>query len=43
MIATRVNLDAKGVDIPSIVCGICDSDREEVGHIFTSCQVVADL
>lgn len=25
-ISTRVNLDVKGFDIPSMICGICDSD-----------------
>lgn len=40
---TRINLDDKGIDIPSIVCGICNEDIDEISHIFISCKVAVEL
>ncbi|PWA53780.1 reverse transcriptase zinc-binding domain-containing protein [Artemisia annua] len=34
---TRVNLDHKGLDVPSILCSICASQLEDSDHIFFLC------
>ncbi|PWA36364.1 Endonuclease/exonuclease/phosphatase [Artemisia annua] len=34
---TRVNLDHKGLDVPSILCSICASQLEDSDHIFFVC------
>ncbi|PWA45529.1 reverse transcriptase zinc-binding domain-containing protein [Artemisia annua] len=37
-IPTRVELDLKGIDIPSILCPICDNELETVDHILAKCD-----
>ncbi|GJW54014.1 RNA-directed DNA polymerase, eukaryota, reverse transcriptase zinc-binding domain protein [Tanacetum coccineum] len=42
-LATRVNLDRRGVDVGSILCLICRDDVESANHIFFSCDMAKDL
>ncbi|PWA69064.1 RNA-directed DNA polymerase, eukaryota, Reverse transcriptase zinc-binding domain protein [Artemisia annua] len=42
-IPTRVELDLKGIDIPSILCPICDNELETVDHILAKCDWVSHL
>ncbi|GJT88085.1 RNA-directed DNA polymerase, eukaryota [Tanacetum coccineum] len=36
---TRLNLSIRGIDIPSILCPICNSYVESSSHIFFSCSL----
>ena len=42
-ISTRVNLDARGIDIPSVLCPICEGCSEMVNHIFFECSFVTQV
>ncbi|GKC75242.1 RNA-directed DNA polymerase, eukaryota, reverse transcriptase zinc-binding domain protein, partial [Tanacetum coccineum] len=42
-LATRVNLDRKGIDVCLILCPLCMDDVETVNHIFFSCNMAKDL
>ncbi|PWA40157.1 reverse transcriptase domain, Reverse transcriptase zinc-binding domain protein [Artemisia annua] len=42
-IPTRVNLDARGVDIPFVLCPICEGCSETVNHIFFECSFVTQV
>ena len=37
---TRVNLDARGLDIPSILCPICEECSESTTHVFFSAPLL---
>lgn len=38
---TRINLVNKNLDIPSILCPICQLEAEQIGHLFLRCEVAA--
>ncbi|GJW73644.1 RNA-directed DNA polymerase, eukaryota, reverse transcriptase zinc-binding domain protein [Tanacetum coccineum] len=40
---SRVNLDRRGIDVPSILCPICHEDVETVNHTFFTCEVASNL
>ncbi|GJU62417.1 RNA-directed DNA polymerase, eukaryota, reverse transcriptase zinc-binding domain protein [Tanacetum coccineum] len=40
---SRVNLDRRGIDIPSILCPNCQEDVETVNHIFFTCEMASTL
>ncbi|PWA64726.1 reverse transcriptase zinc-binding domain-containing protein [Artemisia annua] len=40
--ATRVNLDRRGVDLNSVRCPICDDDIESKEHVFVHCKIARD-
>ncbi|GJS73079.1 RNA-directed DNA polymerase, eukaryota, reverse transcriptase zinc-binding domain protein [Tanacetum coccineum] len=40
---TRCNLDARGVDLDSTRCPICDEDLESSQHLFLECLVASSL
>ncbi|PWA67413.1 RNA-directed DNA polymerase, eukaryota [Artemisia annua] len=40
---TRDNLEEKGLDAPSTLCGICDDVTESSSHIFLSFQVATEI
>ncbi|GJZ11381.1 RNA-directed DNA polymerase, eukaryota, reverse transcriptase zinc-binding domain protein, partial [Tanacetum coccineum] len=40
---TRCNLDARGVDLDSTRCPICDVDLESSQHLFVECLVASSL
>ncbi|PWA33959.1 hypothetical protein CTI12_AA623660 [Artemisia annua] len=40
---TRCNLDARGVDLDSTRCPICDGDLESSQHLFVECLVASSL
>nr|GEU66093.1 RNA-directed DNA polymerase, eukaryota [Tanacetum cinerariifolium] len=40
---TRLNLSRRGVDIPSILCPICDRAVESSSHVFFDCQLAKDI
>ncbi|GJY65523.1 RNA-directed DNA polymerase, eukaryota, reverse transcriptase zinc-binding domain protein [Tanacetum coccineum] len=42
-LATRVNLDRKGIDVDSTLCPLCMEDVETVNHIFFSCNMATVL
>ncbi|GKC63932.1 RNA-directed DNA polymerase, eukaryota, reverse transcriptase zinc-binding domain protein [Tanacetum coccineum] len=42
-LATRVNLDRKGIDVDSTLCPLCMEDVETVNHIFFSCNMAMVL
>ncbi|GKB09856.1 RNA-directed DNA polymerase, eukaryota [Tanacetum coccineum] len=39
----RDNLEKKGLDIPSTLCGICDDVAETGSHIFLRCQFALEI
>ena len=39
----RVNLDARGIDLESIMCPVCDSEQEDARHLFFRCEVARQL
>lgn len=43
MILTLVNLVARNVDIPSILCPSCDLHVEDSHHVFVYCEVVKNV
>ncbi|GKC34441.1 Toll/interleukin-1 receptor domain-containing protein [Tanacetum coccineum] len=40
---TRINLDARGIDLHSVRCPICDEDVETPQHLFIDCIVASQL
>ncbi|GKA04232.1 RNA-directed DNA polymerase, eukaryota [Tanacetum coccineum] len=40
---TRLNISRRGIDIPSILCPICDREVESVSHLFFKCHVATDI
>ncbi|GKB30224.1 RNA-directed DNA polymerase, eukaryota, reverse transcriptase zinc-binding domain protein [Tanacetum coccineum] len=40
--ATRVNLDRRGIDLNSLRCPICDDDIETEEHLFVHCELARD-
>ncbi|GKC29022.1 RNA-directed DNA polymerase, eukaryota [Tanacetum coccineum] len=40
---TRLNLSLRGVDIPSILCPVCDVVVESTSHILFSCPLARDV
>jgi hypothetical protein len=42
-ISTRVNLDARGIDIPSVLCPICEGCSETVNYLFFECSFVTQV
>ncbi|PWA68885.1 hypothetical protein CTI12_AA297160 [Artemisia annua] len=43
MIPTRVHLDARGLDIPSVSCPICEECSESTAHVFFECSFVTQI
>ncbi|GKD63571.1 RNA-directed DNA polymerase, eukaryota [Tanacetum coccineum] len=42
-IPTGVNLDARGIDIPSVLCAICEGCSETTNHAFFECPFVVQV
>nr|GEV92211.1 vacuolar-processing enzyme-like [Tanacetum cinerariifolium] len=42
-IPTRANISLRGIDIPNIMCPICNSFVESSDHLFFSCKLAKDL
>ncbi|GJS02810.1 thaumatin-like protein [Tanacetum coccineum] len=42
-IPTGVNLDACGIDIPSVLCAICEGCSETTNHAFFECPFIIQL
>ncbi|GJS00841.1 RNA-directed DNA polymerase, eukaryota, reverse transcriptase zinc-binding domain protein [Tanacetum coccineum] len=40
---TRLNISRRGIDIPSILCPICDREVESMSHLFFKCHVATDI
>ncbi|GJT78985.1 RNA-directed DNA polymerase, eukaryota, reverse transcriptase zinc-binding domain protein [Tanacetum coccineum] len=40
---TRLNLSRRGIDIPSILCPICDRVTESSRHLFFECHFAKDI
>ncbi|GJU61200.1 RNA-directed DNA polymerase, eukaryota, reverse transcriptase zinc-binding domain protein [Tanacetum coccineum] len=40
---TRLNISRRGIDIPSILCPICDSVVESSSHLFFGCSLAKDI
>nr|GEX23420.1 RNA-directed DNA polymerase, eukaryota, reverse transcriptase zinc-binding domain protein [Tanacetum cinerariifolium]GEX43349.1 RNA-directed DNA polymerase, eukaryota, reverse transcriptase zinc-binding domain protein [Tanacetum cinerariifolium] len=40
---TRLNLDARGIDVPTVLCPICGEHLENVSHLFFSCSFVSPV
>ncbi|GKE71474.1 RNA-directed DNA polymerase, eukaryota [Tanacetum coccineum] len=40
---TRVNISLCGIDIPNIMCPICNSSVESSAHLFFSCNLAKDM
>ncbi|GJS61724.1 RNA-directed DNA polymerase, eukaryota, reverse transcriptase zinc-binding domain protein [Tanacetum coccineum] len=40
---TRLNLSSRGLDIPTILCPLCNDSVESTSHIFFSCQLASQL
>nr|GEU91876.1 RNA-directed DNA polymerase, eukaryota [Tanacetum cinerariifolium] len=40
---TRANISLRGIDIPNIMCPICNSSLESTNHLFFSCKLAKDL
>ncbi|GJR41802.1 RNA-directed DNA polymerase, eukaryota [Tanacetum coccineum] len=40
---TRINISLHGIDIPNIMCPICNSSVESSDHLFFSCKLAKDL
>ncbi|PWA77908.1 reverse transcriptase zinc-binding domain-containing protein [Artemisia annua] len=40
---TRVNLDARGIDILSVLCPVCGECTESTSHIFFECSFVSQV
>ncbi|GJY19200.1 RNA-directed DNA polymerase, eukaryota, reverse transcriptase zinc-binding domain protein [Tanacetum coccineum] len=42
-LSTRLNLSRRGIDIPSILCPICDRVTESSRHLFFECHFAKDI
>ncbi|GJZ10438.1 RNA-directed DNA polymerase, eukaryota, reverse transcriptase zinc-binding domain protein [Tanacetum coccineum] len=40
---TLMNLDKKGIDVPSLLCPVCSDQVETADHLFFSCGMAQDL
>ena len=40
---TRSNLSARGVDVPCVLCPVCDLEVESRNHLFFGCSLVSEL
>ncbi|GJV12069.1 RNA-directed DNA polymerase, eukaryota [Tanacetum coccineum] len=40
---TRFNMSSRGLEIPSIVCPLCNVEAEMVDHLFFSCSVASSI
>ncbi|GJY51090.1 RNA-directed DNA polymerase, eukaryota [Tanacetum coccineum] len=40
---TRLNLSFRGMEIPSILCPICDLEVESISHLLFSCSMARDI
>ncbi|PWA65521.1 reverse transcriptase domain, Reverse transcriptase zinc-binding domain protein [Artemisia annua] len=40
---TRLNLDARGIDIDSLCCPVCNDAIESTPHLFVECTIAADI
>ncbi|GKE22185.1 RNA-directed DNA polymerase, eukaryota, partial [Tanacetum coccineum] len=40
---TRLNLDARSIDVPTVLCPICGEHSENVSHLFFSCSFVSQV
>ncbi|GJR32202.1 RNA-directed DNA polymerase, eukaryota [Tanacetum coccineum] len=40
---TRLNHSSRGLDIPTIICPLCNESVESTSHIFFSCQLSSQL
>ncbi|GJY67397.1 RNA-directed DNA polymerase, eukaryota, partial [Tanacetum coccineum] len=40
---TRMNLDARDIDVPTVLCPICGEHSETVSHLFFSCSFVSQV
>ncbi|GKD19862.1 RNA-directed DNA polymerase, eukaryota [Tanacetum coccineum] len=40
---TRMNLDARDIDVPSVLCPICGEYSKNVSHLFFSCSFVSQV
>nr|GEU75251.1 RNA-directed DNA polymerase, eukaryota [Tanacetum cinerariifolium] len=40
---TRINIMERGIDIPSILCSICNSHQEDVDYLFLHCEVASQI
>ncbi|GKB48277.1 RNA-directed DNA polymerase, eukaryota [Tanacetum coccineum] len=40
---TRINIMERGIDIPSILCSICNSQQEDAEHLFLHCEVASQI
>lgn len=39
-VPTLINLDHRGVDVPSTLCPLYNLEVEQLSHIFLRCEVV---
>nr|GEW24752.1 RNA-directed DNA polymerase, eukaryota [Tanacetum cinerariifolium] len=42
-IPTRINLDRRGVHVPSILCPVCNVAHEDTSHLFFRCVVATNI
>ena len=40
---TRLNLERRGIYIPSVTCPVCDSDVESIEHLFLACETAFQI
>ncbi|PWA46027.1 RNA-directed DNA polymerase, eukaryota, Reverse transcriptase zinc-binding domain protein [Artemisia annua] len=40
---TREKLDQKGIDLPSLLCPVCDTCIENVNHVFVRCELASQV
>ncbi|GJW46425.1 RNA-directed DNA polymerase, eukaryota [Tanacetum coccineum] len=40
---TCLNLDARGIDVPTMLCPICGEHSENISHLFFSCSFVSQV
>nr|GEX41618.1 RNA-directed DNA polymerase, eukaryota, reverse transcriptase zinc-binding domain protein [Tanacetum cinerariifolium] len=40
---TRSNLSYRGVDVPCVLCPVCDSEVESRNHLFFGCSLVSEI
>ncbi|XP_071694335.1 uncharacterized protein [Rutidosis leptorrhynchoides] len=40
---TRWNLSARGIELPTVVCPVCNNGVESKDHLFFTCEVASDL
>ncbi|PWA40745.1 RNA-directed DNA polymerase, eukaryota, Reverse transcriptase zinc-binding domain protein [Artemisia annua] len=40
---TREKLDQKGIDLPSLLCPVCDTYIEDVNHVFLRCELASQI